>query len=66
MPRSAAILETGLSPAPGQLNRPLTELVWIAHWHWDILPRDGSRRLTFGVRQSGEAHGEPALDQVHP
>ena len=37
----------------GQLDRPLAELVWITHWHRDILPRDASRRLTFGVRQGG-------------
>jgi hypothetical protein len=43
----------GLVTGSGQLDRPLAELVWIAHWHRDILPSDASRRLMFGVRQGG-------------
>jgi hypothetical protein len=39
-----------LVTASSQLDCPLSELVWIALWHGDILPRDGSRRLMFGVR----------------
>ena len=46
-------LGDGLVSAPGHLDRSLAELVWIAHWHRDILPSDASRRLMFGVRQGG-------------